>query len=112
MVVLLPVVIIEVSLEEPFLPVCLWMETSIGATGLEKWGNDYESLRVKVCAAVDSNPPAPAPAPALPHLSASESAGGFSRTLPLEIMTVRVGGGECLNLTLRRYLDHLREPVI
>lgn len=52
------------------------------------------------------------PAPALPHLSASESAGGFSRTLPLEIMTVRVGGGECLNLTLRRYLDHLREPVI
>ena len=63
MVVLLPVVIIEVSLEEPFLPVCLWMETSIGATGLEKWGNDYESLRVKVCAAVDSNPPRPPPPP-------------------------------------------------
>ena len=38
MVVLLPVVIIEVSLEEPFLPDYLWMETSIGATGLEKIG--------------------------------------------------------------------------
>lgn len=59
MVVLLPVVIIDVSLEEPFLPVYLWMETSIGAKSLEKWGNDCESLGVKVCATVDSNPSTP-----------------------------------------------------
>lgn len=54
MIALLPVVIIEISLEEPFLPICGW---SIGAKSLEKWGNDYESLRVKVYTAVDSATP-------------------------------------------------------
>lgn len=43
-----------------------------------------------------------------PHLSASESAGGFSGTLPARIMTVWVWGEECFNLHLSRYLDHLR----